>query len=64
MHSFDCDAAIKREKAKQEKWGVSFPVPPIAIKCRCKNCGGTISVMYAAPYMDALKHVSEKEDGE
>lgn len=62
LHSFDCRGAIEREKLKQEKWGVSTPLPAISIRCRCKNCGGTMSLMYAAPYMEALKHV-EKQEG-
>lgn len=60
LHSFDCSGALEREKEKQEKWGVSIPLFPIAIRCRCQNCGGTISLMYAMPYMEALKHVREQ----
>lgn len=56
LHSFDCPGAIEREKRKQEKWGVSIPLMPIAIRCRCKNCGGTMPLLYAAPYMEALNH--------
>lgn len=63
LHWFNCKGAIAREKAKQEKWGVSVPLPPIVIRCRCKNCGGTMSLMYAGPYMDALKH-AQKQVGE
>lgn len=63
LHSFDCAGAAEREKRKQEKWGVAIPLPPIAIKCRCKNCGGVISLMYAAPYMEALKHVRTVHEG-
>jgi len=62
LHDFDCRGAIKREKEKQEKSGVSIPTPPILIKCRCKNCGGTMSIMYAAPYMEALKHIQKQEE--
>lgn len=60
LHSFDCYGAIQREKAKQDKYGVIVPLPPIAIRCRCKNCGGTMSLMYAGPYMDAVKHMNER----
>lgn len=62
LHSFDCFEAIEREKAKQEKWGVSVPLLPISIRRSCKNCGGTMSLMYAAPYMEALKHVRKQEE--
>lgn len=60
LHSFDCSGALKREKEKWEKWGASIPVSPIAIRCRCKNCGGTMSLMYAMPYMEALGHVQKQ----
>lgn len=62
LHSFDCKGAIKREKEKEEKFGVCIPLPPIAIRCRCKNCGGTMSLMYAMPYMEALRHVKKQEE--
>lgn len=61
LHSFDCFEAIQREKARQEKYGVRLPLPPIAVRCRCKNCGGTMSLMYAAAYMEAVKHMSKQE---
>lgn len=61
LHSFDCRGAIEREKAKQEKWGVSIPISPILIRCRCQNCGGTMSLMYAMPYMEALGHIQKQE---
>lgn len=64
LHSFDCAGAVEREKRKQEEWGVSMPIPPIAIKCRCKNCGGVMSLVYAAPYMEALKHAREQEEND
>ncbi len=60
LHSFNCCEALKREKAKQEKWGVSIPILPITVRCRCKNCGGTMSLLYAAPYMDALNHIEKQ----
>ena len=60
LHSFDCSGALEREKEKREKFGVSIPLFPIAIRCRCKNCGGTMSLMYAIPYMEALRHAHKQ----
>ncbi|QUO22942.1 hypothetical protein KFE18_05030 [Clostridiaceae bacterium Marseille-Q4143] len=62
LHSFDYKGAIEREREIQEKFGVIVPMLPMAIRCRCKNCGGTMSLMYAMPYMEALKHVKEQEE--
>ena len=68
LHNFDCKEAIQREKCKQDKFGISLPIPPIAIRCRCKNCGGVMSLLYAMPYMEAVNHIKkigkEKENGQ
>lgn len=62
LHSFDCLGAVKREEEKLKKWGVYLLIPPEAINCRCKNCGGTMSLLYAAAYMDAVKHMGKQEE--
>lgn len=68
LHNFDCKEAVQREKYKQEKLGISLLLPPIAIRCRCKNCGGVMSLLYAMPYMEAVNHIrkigKEKDNGE
>lgn len=50
-------AAIKRREALEQKTGVSIPFYPSMVKCRCKNCGGKVSAMYAGAYMDAVHHM-------
>lgn len=56
LHDFDWKKAIADYKARQEKLGVVLGVRPV-IMCRCKNCGGKISVLYAGAYMDAVEHM-------
>lgn len=60
LHEFDCNRAIERECAKQKRNNIDMPIYPIAVRCRCKNCGGTMSLLYAMPYMEALKHTQQK----
>lgn len=50
-------AAIKRREELEQKTGVSVPFYPSMVKCRCKNCGGKVSAMYAGAYMDAVHHM-------
>ena len=50
-------AAIERKKARELRTGVSVPLYLWQVQCRCKNCGGKISVRYAGPYMDAVHHM-------
>lgn len=68
LHNFDRKEALQREKCKQDKFGISIPIPLIAIRCRCKNCGGAMSLLYAMPYMEAVNHIKkigkEKDNGQ
>lgn len=58
LHDFDWKKAIADHKARQEELGVILGVRPV-IMCRCKNCGGKISVLYAGAYMDAVEHMKK-----
>lgn len=58
IHEFDCRAALRRAKARraalEEETGVSLGLRPI-VWCRCKHCGGKLTLEYAIPYMDGVK---------
>lgn len=69
LHDFDWKQSIKNFQAwkakQQERYGVEIPHftgNPLIIRCRCKNCGGVMSVGYAAPYMDAVNHIKKQEE--
>lgn len=66
LHDFHWkeDIAKQREVKKRidEKYGVIVNLP-WPIRCRCKNCGGVISVYYAAPYMDAVDSMNRLKEG-
>ena len=62
LHNFDWRKSLADAKERREKWAIETPMPVTMtgdIYCRCKNCGGRISVMYAAPYMEAVEHVKK-----
>lgn len=65
LHDFDWRAAIKRDRASREKWGVEVGIYSTVVTasgyCRCKNCGGKMPIMYAAPYMDAVEQMRKPE---
>ncbi len=65
LHDFDWRGAIKAEKnrrlAMQEETGIILNVRT-PIYCRCKNCGGKISVLYAAAYMDGVNAALGKKE--
>lgn len=64
LHEFDIVGAIKREKMKQEKFGVILGnVSSKWFICRCKNCGGKMALWYAQPYMDARRAMEQSEGG-
>lgn len=54
VHDFDWQDAARRakarKKAREDRYGVILGVREI-VWCRCKNCGGKISIDYAVPYM-------------
>lgn len=69
LHDFDWKQSIRKYQTwrieQQERYGVEaiYPISnPLTIRCRCKNCGGTMSVGYAAPYMDAVNHIKKQEE--
>lgn len=69
LHDFDWKQSIRKYQAwrieQQDKYGVEgtcFTGSPLTIRCRCKNCGGTMSVGYAAPYMDAVNHIKKQKE--
>ena len=64
LHSVDWKKSIVDAKERRDKWPEGKPMPATmtaGIFCRCKNCGGRISVMYAGPYMEAVEHIRKLE---
>lgn len=60
-HNFDWKGDLKAYRQRSKDVGVIIPVFEKfvlqMVRCRCKSCGGTMSLNYAAPYMDAIKHI-------
>lgn len=64
LHDFDWKAAIKKEEERRKRWGVELGRLIVTNPgyCRCKNCGGKLPIMYAAPYMEAVEHMKRLEE--
>jgi len=62
LHNFNWKKSIADAKERRDKWPKEKPMPATMmadIYCRCKNCGGRISVAYAGPYMEAVEHMKK-----
>ena len=63
LHEFqwrdDVKRAVERKRRMEEETGVSLGVR-VPIWCRCKNCGGKVSLQYAGGYMDAVKQMKKQ----
>lgn len=63
LHDFDWKKSLADEKARQDEIAVSIPIPIFyRVCCRCKNCGGKMPLIYAAPYMDAVAHMKKLKE--
>lgn len=63
LHRFEPEKDLLRAKKRREEAGVYIPVPlRTYVICRCKNCGGKMLWLYAAPYMDGVR-ASKKQGG-